>query len=454
MLKNHFHHRLFYFLLFLSFLYIFISSLFPQEGEEEKVNNDIRQAIRENSFAQAIQMCRERLRRDPENYDLNFLLGQAYAFSGKWDEALAVFGGLAARFPQNVDVLLMRARVESWRKNYQEAEKGYQRVLEIAPGNVEALTGLAELASWQGDFRRATGIYGQILAYQEGQAPAVRADILFRLGRVYWWSGDYERARDYFRQALRFDPGNKEYQRALRMANPRWKDKYEFRYEHQAESFNDGRASYVDHRFAFQVRLPELGPLVIKANMTRRFSRSDHQFEAEFYPRLWERAYAYLQASYSPKAVHFPEYGFLGELYQSIFNAWDVSVGYRRMGFAAQPVSIYLGSLGYYFGKSIAFFRWYYTPHSRGQDFSWTASLRRYFSDSNFLYVGYGQGSKPFELVTLEDYGVDSSWVIFGGLDWVLFDRLRLQLNYTHRDEGSIVRNLFFFSILIGVGPR
>lgn len=434
-------------LLFLSFLLI-LYRLFSLAAPtlEETAIEEIRRAIRNGDYPKAIEMCQVELRREPEHYDLNFLLGQAYAFSGRWDEALVLLGGLAARFPQNTDVLLFRARVESWKKNYEAAEKGYRQVLCLSPGNLEALTGLAEISSWQGNYAEAIAIYEQVASQQEESSPSSRADTLFRLGRVYLWSGNYDKARQYYRLALQLEPECREYRRALKMVTPRWPDRYEVRYEHQVESFNDGRSAYVDDRLAFQVRLDEPGPLIFKAGRTERFGQADYQVELEFYPRLWDRAYAFLNATYSSRAIHFPEYSFLAEIYQTLFRAWDVSLGYRRIGFASQSVSLYIGSLGYYFGNWIAFWRWYYTPRGEGHDFSWTASLRRYFSASSYLYAGYGQGSRPFDIVTLEDYTVDSSRVFFAGFDWLLGQKIRLQLNFTHRDEGVLTRNLLFLS--------
>ncbi len=431
------------FLFFLSILYIGALNVAATPGEDESVE-DVRQAIRGNNFDLAIKMCREKLAQDPENYDYHFLLSQAYAFSNRRDEALAVLNKLAARFPRDIDVLLFQARVESWSKHYDVAEAGYLKVLEISPRHSEALTGLAEVSSWQGDYGRAISFYEQVAALQQG--PEGQADVCFRLGRVHLWSGNYDRARKYFRLALSIEPHKEEYKQALSLATPRHKDRPEIRYERQVESFSDGRADYVDDRLAFQVRLPQLGPVILKADLTERFRQSDHQFEVEFYPGLWDRAYATMNATYSPKAVHFPEHSFMLEVTQGILTSWDISLGYRKMHFTATPVSIYLGSLGYYFGKQIAFFRWYYTPKGEGDDFSWTASLRRYVSVSSFLYAGLGTGSRPFDIVTEEDYKVTTSAVFFAGVDWIFVEKFRFQLNYTRRTEGKLTRNLLFLS--------
>lgn len=116
------------------------------------------------------------------------------------------------------------------------------------------------------------------------------------------------------------------------------------------------------------------------------------------------------------------------------------------MNFANDPVSLYLGSLGYYLGKYYASLRFYHSPEETGETLSWMANLRRYFSEDNYLFVGYGQGSKSYDIVTLEDFEVDQSRVFLAGFNWYIFQRIRLQLYFTLRDEGDIERNTLFLS--------
>jgi YaiO family outer membrane protein len=408
---------------------------------QDNAQDEALRALRANDFESAIRICLARLQSDPDNYDLNFLLSRGYAYSGKWTEALGVLNTLAKSHPGNTDVLLFRARVESWKKNYGEAERGYSEVLDIHPGNPEALVGLAEVASWQGRYAEAISTYEQAQAGDPGNP-----DIHFRIGRVCRWSGNYDKARQNFRAALRLDPQNADYRRALKTASPRFQDQFELRYEHQVENFSDGRGRYLDQRLALRVRLRPLGPLILKANQTTRFDERDQLFEVEFYPRLWTKAYAYIDAGFSPKAVHFPELSYLAEIYQGLLSSAEISLGYRRMNFSEAPVSVYLGSVGYYAGQYYPYIRWYYTPEERGNAFSWTVNLRRYFSEVSYLYIGYGRGSRPFDIVTGEDLLVEKSSVLLAGFDWYVLDRIKLQFVYSLKDEGDLRRSTLFLS--------
>jgi YaiO family outer membrane protein len=352
---------------------------------------------------------------------------------------------MADAYPEDTDVLLLRARIEAWKKNYAPAEAGFREVLRLIPGNGEALIGLAEVASWQGRYDEAIAVYDQFR-----QRNPADAEIYFRLGRVYLWQGNYDKARTNFERARSLDPRNEGYQRILKTAVPRVRDQYELRAEYQAESFSDGRKDYLDQRLAFQFRLSTIGPFTIKANATTRYDARDVQYGFEFYPHLWPRAYAYIDAAYSPKAFHFPRACYLAEIYQGIPSGWEFSLGCRRMNFSTQSVNVFLGSTARYIGRYIAFFRWYFTPNSAGETFSWLINLRRYFTDSSYIYAAYGHGSRPFDIVSLEDYSVTRSWVIFAGFDLYLFDNIKIQFNYTLRDEGELRRNLLY----LGAGYR
>jgi YaiO family outer membrane protein len=274
-----------------------------------------------------------------------------------------VLDDLTLAHPENTDVHLFQARVRAWKHDYQAAETGYKEVLRLNPGNSEALIGLAEIASWQGDYAAALALYGQV---RENE-PA-NADIHFRVGRIFLWQGSFVQAEESYRSALRLDPQNEEYKRALHKTKPRLQEKFELRYEHQTDNFSDERSRFLDQNLALQMSIfKNAGPLVFKYNHTERAGLKDHRYGLEFYPRLWKRAYGYMDLAYSPKGVCYPEIAYLFEAYQAVFSWAEISLGFRRMNFAWERASQYLGSLGYYFGHYFAYWRWYYftRKHSR-----------------------------------------------------------------------------------------
>src|SRR3990170_2432324 len=75
-------------------------------------------AIKSGDYEGTVRLCLEGLRQNHTDYELNFLLGRAYAFSKRYDEALQVLDDLALAHPENTDVLLFRARVNAWKHDY------------------------------------------------------------------------------------------------------------------------------------------------------------------------------------------------------------------------------------------------------------------------------------------------------------------------------------------------
>jgi len=409
---------------------------------QDDIRDKASAAIREGDNEAAIRLCLEGLRQNHSDYELNFLLGRAYAFSGQYKEAVRVFDDLALAHPENTDVLLFRARVKAWSRDYRAAEAGYNEVLRLDPGNSEALIGLAEIASWQGDYTAALILYGKV----REKEPA-NADLHFRIGRVWLWQGSFAQAEENFKTALSLDPQNEEYKRALQKTKPRLQEKFELRYERQADNFSDGRGRYLDQNLAFQMSLPKnAGPLVLKYNHTDRADGQDLRYGLEFYPRLWKRAYGYLDMAYSPRGIYYPETAYLFEAYQAVFSSAEISLGYRRLNFAAEGISQFLGSLGYYWGNCYAYWRWYYSAEDPGDRFAWLANIRRYFSADSYIFIAAGQGLRTEDIVTWEDYRANQEWIFQAGFNWYFLGKIKLQAYYAVGDEGDVRRNTLFIS--------
>jgi YaiO family outer membrane protein len=409
---------------------------------QEPVQERAAAAIRAGDYETAIRLCHDGLKKNHLDYELNFLLSRALAFSGRWNEALHTLNDLALAHPENMDVLLFRARVESWKKDYAAAEKGYNEVLRLSPDNNEALTGLAEIASWQGDYDGAIALYGQM----RDRDPE-NSEVHFRLGRVYLWEGNYAQAEVHFREAHRLAPQNAEYRRALEKAKPRLLEKFELRYEHQTDRFSDARGRYLDQNLAFQMNISKnTGPLVLKFNHTNRCGRNDNRLGSEFYPRLWKRSYGYMDLAFSPKAVYYPKASYLFEVYQAVFSAAEISLGYRGMDFDSGHIDQFLGSLGYYFGNYYAFWRWFFSRENSAERFAWLANLRRYFSAENFIYLACGRGARPEEFLTLEDVRAGQSWIFLAGFNWYFWRQVKLQVYYSLEDDQVLRRQTLFIS--------
>jgi hypothetical protein len=66
------------------------------------------------------------------------------------------------------------------------------------------------------------------------------------------------------------------------------------------------------------------------------------------------------------------------------------------------------------------------------------------------VFAAYGRGARPYGVRTIEDLRPNRSWIAFAGFDVAVFSHVRLQLNYTHQDEGGPRRNQLY----LGTGYR
>ena len=87
-------------------------------------------------------------------------------------------------------------------------------------------------------------------------------------------------------------------------------------------------------------RRSAFGALLARASVARRFGETGQQYEAEAYPRLGDRAYAYLNLGWSPSGL-FPERHYGAEVFGTVAPGWELSAGGRRLDFEAEEVTLY-----------------------------------------------------------------------------------------------------------------
>jgi YaiO family outer membrane protein len=396
-------------------------------------------AMRESDYKSAIAICLGELALRPADYDVSFLLAQAYSRAGERDKAMAVLMKMEGLFPRNSDVILFVARMHTGKGQYAQAMDRYREVLEFAPDNEEALVGTADIAARQRDYARALSILRKVLE----KNPA-NADAYYHLGLVYQWQGNTGQAREDFEKAAELAPGNEDYKVFLTRATPRLQKKYEVRYGHEVESWNDGRPDFQNDRLALHLDLPrDAGVLILKYNQTRRFGETDGQFGIESYPRLWAKAYGRFELDYGTRAVSFPRWSYLGEVYQGFLSAAEASFGVWGLKFPGKQVTVWLGSLGYYVGSYYPYVRMNSSDDAGHHQFSWVFNVRRYFSDENFVYAGYGQGALLIDNPTASDLLAGRGRIYLAGVTWYVWRKIRIEALFSRTTESSLARSTF-----------
>ena len=137
------------------------------------------------------------------------------------------------------------------------------------------------------------------------------------------------------------------------------------------------------------------GTFIGRVNYARRLGADGVQGELDAYPRLSQSVYAYLNLGYSDAAV-FPEWRSGAELFTTLPDAFEASLGYRQLRFSGTPVTLFTGALGKYRGNYWFSLRPYIRSKDSGVSASANLQVRRYYEDGDH-YIGgrLGVGSTP-----------------------------------------------------------
>lgn len=143
----------------LALVAIGIALLRPGETAAETGNNMIAgNAQAPASIDQMIASLRNRLRQDPDNHELYYMLGLAHRDNAQFVQAEQAFRRAMELAPQNADYTAYLAEMmllQDGRNPRPDAERLLRRVIELEPGNPQARYYLATLRDLRGDHRGA-----------------------------------------------------------------------------------------------------------------------------------------------------------------------------------------------------------------------------------------------------------------------------------------------------------
>ncbi len=158
------------------------------------------------------------------------------------------------------------------------------------------------------------------------------------------------------------------------------------------QGFSDWRmlSTAVSHRFGF-------GSLIGRLNQAHRFDSDGNQLEIDSYPSFREGTYAYFNIGYSSDSI-FPKYRLGAEVYQTLGQAWEGSLGFRRLIFQNSNVTIFTGTIAKYIGNYYLILRVNSVPDVTGNSMSYGPQIRRYFGDHDYVGISAGSGRSPTQV--------------------------------------------------------
>lgn len=139
--------------------------------------------------------------------------------------------------------------------------------------------------------------------------------------------------------------------------------------------------------------------LIGRLNQAHRFGQDDTQLEFDAYPKLWRKAYGYFNVGRSDSGATgelFPEWRYGAEIFQGLPAHFEVSAGLRYLDYASTRVTIYTGSVAYYWKDWWFSFRPY---HSRSRSDGPNGTIEDDSTSGNFQARWYF--GKPIEYLQL-----------------------------------------------------
>jgi YaiO family outer membrane protein len=317
--------------------------------------------------------------------DQLFMKARQEALTGDREEARRLCRVILARNPEYVDVRILLARTYAWDAQYVEARSILKLVLRDHPTIKDALEALVDVELWDTEYETALNLANQGLAsYPRDE------ELLLKKAKAL---NGLERGAEALTVLL-----------VLEEMNPSRKEIVTLMESIKARSaLNGAGVTYAFDRFSdvydlmnyasLQLsRNTSYGSVFARLNYTDRFHFDGTQLEFDLYPRITDGVYAYVNYGYSASTL-FPKHRLGAEIYTKLPSSFEGSVGLRFLSFdPSTRVTMYTGTLGFYFGNYWVSFRPYFIPNDAAVTNSATVTLRRYVGDGE-TYVSLRAGA-------------------------------------------------------------
>jgi YaiO family outer membrane protein len=190
-------------------------------------------------------------------------------------------------------------------------------------------------------------------------------------------------------------------------------------------------------------------------NYASRLGQTGWQAEAETYPKLTSKIYAYLGAGFSPSLPVFPKWRSGGTLFFVLPKGWEAEGGLRHLYFNQH---VWMGTAGIskYAGNWLLNVRSFIGSRAPGSNHAVFFTARHYLkNERDFVWLQLGSGISPDESrnVLIEKGGVLSSKRVTTGVQLSLSKRYAMaaQVGWS-RDEigGGRKGNQFLGGLRVG----
>jgi len=265
--------------------------------------------------------------------EAEYLRVRTIAFNGDYEQAAVAARKLVNAFPAYGDARILLGRILAWQKKYKEAAAVIDTLLSAEPKNADALSARRDISLWSKE--------------NSPVATDIRAGYSFdRFIEPY----------DRFWQVFKAGAGHR------------------FNWGPASAGLNIGRISIAE-------------PVKTVA--------TEVQFEADAWPKITDKNYAYIAYAYSP-GRYFPGHRAAVEVWQILPKGWAISAGLNYYCFDR---NIFIGgvSVENYLGRYWLSAKCFIYFKDDGPTTSFYLNARRYFNDVDYLQITLGTGTAPDE---------------------------------------------------------
>ncbi|WP_197464088.1 YaiO family outer membrane beta-barrel protein [Rufibacter sp. DG15C] len=294
---------------------------------------------------------------------------------------------LLRQSPNYQDAQILLGRIHAWNGHYDSARLVLTPLTSPESFHLEATSALTDVELWDHHPEKAL----QLTDFGLARDPK-NQDLLYRRAKALQMLSRQPEADATLQNLLTLNPGH-EQGLALAEIFKEESAKNSVYALYELDAFSKALDSWHTLSLAYTRRLKQ-GNLIGRAYVANRFEKTGTLVEADFYPKLNDNYYLYLNAGGST-ASFFPKFRSGISLFRNMGHGFELEAGLRYLRYAENTV-IYTASVSKYWGKFWFSFRPYFSPGQEEIAQSYFLTLRYYYGATDeFLGLTLGSGFSP-----------------------------------------------------------
>ena len=171
----------------------------------EPTVKQIRDFMAQGKWSQAIAICAQLLKNNPDQQEIYPLLAKGYSQEGKFDQAIAAYHISLVNQPNKAEIHGELGLLYSKQKKFTQAINHYQKAISLKPNWAEIYYNLAVIWHELGDWEQTITAYQQGVKHKPNYPAAY-----FNLGLLYENQGQWKTAIAHYQRAIELQPYNVE----------------------------------------------------------------------------------------------------------------------------------------------------------------------------------------------------------------------------------------------------